>query len=338
LLTLIDHAPDALLVVRDDGTIGFANATAQAMFGYDLDALIGQRIEMLIPERLRTQHRWDRSEYLEDPAPRPMAAGLELHALCANGEETEVDVSLAPVETDDGVQVVAAIRDASGRHEAEEAHLELVTLLERQLERERVAADIHDDLIQSVYAIGLGLLERERDDAVSKEEALRDARAQVSEVIADLRSYVYWLRSPDAMSGERQIASRIESLLRGGSGDVHWVADLQFSESELTPEHGRHIYLIAKELISNVHRHAQAGEASFSIVADSEAIDVRVTDDGRGFRPGEVSDESFGLSGLRRRVESLDGTVAIESAPGAGTRVHVRTPRTSGDGEAPHRG
>jgi PAS domain S-box-containing protein len=326
LIAIVERAPDAILVVDESGTIEFANATALEMFGYERTALVGQPVEFLVPDQLRTQHRWDRAEYLEDPRHRAMGAGLELHARCADGSELEVDVSLAPIEARGRRLVVAAVRDATGRHEAEEAHLELMTIVERQLERERLAADIHDDLIQSVYAIGLGLLEAARDEETSKADALERARTQVSEVIADLRSYVYWLRSQESASRDQQITSRIESLLRGIATGVEWKTELRIPERELPPEHQRHTYLVAKELISNVHRHAEAAHAEIAIVVDGGVIQVAVRDDGDGFDPREAADGSFGLSGIRQRAASLGGSVTIDSARGVGTEVCVRLP------------
>ncbi len=117
---LIEAAPDAMILLDDQGEIEMVNQQAELMFGYDRFRLLGRPIEMLVPERFRAQHPVFRRQYGENPRTRPMGAGLDLYALRADGTEFPVEISLSPLEERPGGQTyAAAIRDVTERRAAE---------------------------------------------------------------------------------------------------------------------------------------------------------------------------------------------------------------------------
>jgi PAS domain S-box-containing protein len=117
---LLEAAPDAMVLVGADGTIAIANHQMEKLFGYSPSELVGQRIEMLVPERFRGGHPAHRLAYTTDPRTRPMGAGLDLFALRKDGTEFPAEISLAPLESEEGTFVTAAIRDISERRKVEE--------------------------------------------------------------------------------------------------------------------------------------------------------------------------------------------------------------------------
>jgi PAS domain S-box-containing protein len=117
--SLIESAPDAMVIVNQQGEIQLANAATERLFGYSRDALIGHPVEMLIPERYRGHHPEHRNAFFDAPRPRPMGAGLELWGRRQDGTEFPVEISLSPLKADEGRLATAAIRDVTERKRAE---------------------------------------------------------------------------------------------------------------------------------------------------------------------------------------------------------------------------
>ena len=138
---LLEAAPDGIFEVERDGTIVLLNAAAERMFGYKREELLGQLIEILVPESLRQRHHEHRGRYAEHPVTRPMGIGLELFARRKDGSEFPVEISLSPIRSTQGARVIAIVRDITSRKQAEAQinamHREFAAELEeknRQLE------------------------------------------------------------------------------------------------------------------------------------------------------------------------------------------------------------
>jgi diguanylate cyclase (GGDEF)-like protein/PAS domain S-box-containing protein len=116
---LVDAAPDAMVIVDEEARVVLANVQARALLGYTCGELLELTVEELLPERFREQHAGHRTGFFGAPHARPMGVGLELYALHKDGREIPVEISLGPLQTEQGTLVSAAIRDVSERRRAE---------------------------------------------------------------------------------------------------------------------------------------------------------------------------------------------------------------------------
>lgn len=320
---MIANAPDGILLVDGQGLIVLVNNQLCELFGYQRDELLGESVELLVPVNRRRGHVAQRESFQSQPRVRPMGIGQELTGLRRDGSEVPIEISLASVEGGDSPLAIAMVRDVTERREIEDERADLISTVQRQIERDRIARDLHDDIIQSVYAVGLSLQATRGDDAVSRDDLVRRTVVDLSSVISDIRAYMRELTN-DELDGNPSgmLGARIEELVAGG-GPPDWTVNVSLARDP-GAELGRQIHRLTKELVSNVHRHAQASNASITLIHDRD-VELVVEDDGIGFDPTSIRQGAFGLRSVQERVAELGGEVKIEAHPG-GTRIGISIP------------
>ena len=192
-------------------------------------------------------------------------------------------------------------------------------------ERERIATDLHDGVIQGLFATGLNL--QATAHMVSEpaaQERIEEAVAQVDGSIRDLRNYIFGLR-PGALA-DRQLEQALHDVAREFEQSSGVAVDFKVDEAVAAELAGRAADLVqlAREALSNVRRHAEASRCSIKLSRKGRSAVLEIRDDGKGFDAANpVGEDHHGLRNLRRRVAAMGGKLNVTSSPGKGTTVRA---------------
>ena len=216
-------------------------------------------------------------------------------------------------------QAGVAIENATARRE-----LERLALME---DRERIAKELHDGAIQSLFAVGMGL---QATATLSKDQAIEqridDSISEIDRVIRDLRNYIFGLRP--GLLADRQLDQALRDLVTDfqDKTGVTTIGAIDASVSaELSPR-APDVLQLAREALSNVGRHAEAATCRLSLYRKDRWAVLEVDDDGRGFDPQNHTGEGQGLRNLEERTTSLGGSFEIASSAENGTTVRILIP------------
>jgi PAS domain S-box-containing protein len=340
---LLECAPDAMIIARQDGRIVLVNEQTERLFGYSRSELLGQQTEMLLPERLRAV-----MNYFITPTRVHGDESPELYGLRKNNTEFPVEVSLSPLETEEGILLSSAIRDITEqtrlRSRLLAAERQRSTDLRRYIqsvqhaqedERQRISRDLHDDLCQRLSGMKLNV-EVTADEIPAKERTLRRRllgfNKQCEEMIVEVRRMAANLRP--VVLDDFGLVSALGLLTREFEKLHKTPVDLEINDSvrmDLEPQLEIALYRIAQEALSNIAKHAQATRVKVGIRKEDDTVVLRIGDNGKGLA-GEVGQRTddlhgLGLISMRERAGLLGGLLAFDSTR-KGTTITVTIPIT----------
>jgi signal transduction histidine kinase len=205
-------------------------------------------------------------------------------------------------------------------------------------ERERIGRELHDGVIQSIYGAGLALddaLHTMQQSPTAGQDKVRRVMAALDRTIAEIRTFIMRLEAREQTS---ELAQRLADLVEeyGGAGPrIELAADPRAGEA-LPAESIRQLVQVAREALANAIQHSGAGRIELGLRLLNDAVELTVTDDGRGFdpaaeRPVGPDGRGRGLPNLRQRLLQLGGRLELDSAPGQGTTVRVLVPAAASD-------
>lgn len=352
----VEAAPNAMIMVDARGTIVLVNSQTEALFGYTRAELLGQRIELLVPNDMKERHPTFVKVYMAQPTPRPMGSGRDLYAQRKDGSRFPVEIGLHPISGPEGDYVISSVVDISERVRARER------LMERNEELEQFAYRTSHDLRAPLLSMkGLAELIVEDLQAGNAGEAVANARKidSLAERMSELVESILALARSDYVNEaptEVDLARIVDS-----AREKHQFAlrqrevDIRLVEAHSRPLRSQptRISQVIDNLVSNGVKYADPQKAAHHVIvrsfSDAHRFHIQIEDNGVGIpqnRHGEVfgifkrfhadkqAGSGLGLYLVKRHVQKLGGSIDFESSP-EGTIFHIELPLRPADRPRP---
>ena len=338
---LLEAAPDAMVIVDREGRIVLINAQAETLFGYPREELLGESVDRLVPDRFREVHPSHRARYFTDSKPRAMGSGLELFGRHKDGREFPVEVSIAPLETKDGVLVSSAIRDITERKRVEEELRHAKNVAEtasRELEAfsYSVAHDLRAPL-RAINGYSAALLEDFGDtlegDASEYLGSIRAGAARMAELIDALLGLSRVSRTPLAHEPVDLTALAKASIEQLRASDPGRMVDVAIEEGLRAHGDRRLLRSLLENLLGNAWKFtSKVGSPciEFGRAERDGVVAYFVHDNGAGFNMAyaeklfapfqrlhgqhEFAGTGIGLATVHRIVQRHEGRIWAEGA------------------------
>jgi len=349
---LLHAAPDPTIITNEDGQIAFVNHQVRRVFGYEPHELVGEPIEVLLPERYLSVHPRHRQSFFVDPQPRGMGVGLELFGRRKNGAEFPVEISLSPVRSDHGMLAVSAIRDITDQKLTQDAlHAATETAKQANATKSRFLAAASHDLRQPLQSLGLYLSVLERITNGEKEQEVEQKMRKSLDVMGELLDALLDISKLDAgsITPEKQDFPLQKLFDQLDAANSEFAAEkgliLHFEPSKATLHTDRILLQrILENFVANAIRYTEAGDIEVTCTNRDDVARIEVRDTGVGV-PEEALETIFeeyfqldnpvrdrrkglglGLSIVKLVASLLDHPLDVVSTVGEGSVFAITVP------------
>jgi len=324
---LLEYARDAIIVLDLDRRIQYWNSGAERTYGWTAEEALGQ----FSHELLQTSPVGCGLEQMTELLRREAIWEGELEQRAQDGRGIIVASRQTLRRTTDGLptSILEIDRDITESKRLERERAVAALELQRQQERDRIAMDLHDGVIQSIYAVGLNLeaaSQEVEDEPAAARAHIESSIERLQTVIEEIRSYIFALRRHTFAD---DVAAAIDTLVVDAQQSAGIVVEKQLDRElpALSDDMVTTLYHIAQEAIANTLRHARASRVRVSLRGEDSSVTLLIEDDGVGFDPATVrGDAHNGIRNMTARAEAVGAELALESTPGAGSRIIVRVP------------
>jgi PAS domain S-box-containing protein len=329
LLAILDHSPNLVFVKDPEGRYLFVNQRFAEVFHLTREEIAGKTDRELFPARQATAFRLNDRKVLQAGIP------LEFEEVAQHddGPHTSIVFKFPLSDADGRTYAIGGITtDITDRKGMEHALRESQARLAMALDaRQQLDADLHDNIIQMLYAVGMSL-EQARHllhyNVTATDDTLKGALSNLNHVIEDVRGYI-GRQEPPRLCGNQLIAtlSNLIQTMQEANG-LRFTLQMDPSATQhLTAEQSLHLYSIAREAISNCFRHANAQHALLSLQVCGPSIRLEIQDDGIGFEQTQTGGLGHGLRNMQMRAQKLGGRLNIDAVPAKGTRIVTIIPQ-----------
>jgi two-component system CheB/CheR fusion protein len=322
LRAIMDTAPDAVITIDRQGSITNFNRAAEAMFGYSAAEAVGANVRLLMPAPYCDEHDDYLARYHRTGERHVIGQRRELRGLRKNGAEFPLEVTVTEV-VDFGLFVGIA-RDLSDRRRLEKEVARASTF-----EQERIGQEIHDGLGQKLTALSMMAASLKRDLArqnVPESRTLNELIEHLRQALEEARALSRGLAPvPLTEQGLAAALGRLAGDMQAATGIAcHFETDPRYPVEVENRTTAMQLYRIAQEAVHNAIKHGRPRNISIRLVRSGRCAELRVSDDGSGFRADIGGGEGFGLRIMRYRAAVVGAEMSIESTPESGTLVRCK--------------